>query len=438
YVIDDIWEFMGAMKDWERITSMLLYKNPSIELTDDDATNLTRFKKNITLCMIKNYPQLMLEHMADKAKVPSLVEIISQDHKFKAVLQLMKETFFEHGDKDALRFCVRAINYCSSGSPKGLKDYAQNKLKEVGDELVVKMKSAIIEVANGDDEYLLLVHMKRLYELQLTRPVQIEDLYADIIALLKNSRNIDDEVVVFLLLNMYLHVAWCLVSIMNSSKSVSEESLSSLITKRNELHERLSYFLQILLEAQGKGTSRNLLACRVCTILAKLWCLFRKSLYTSSKVERLGYQPAISTLKNFWKLCEYQLDISDETEDEDAYKEYAEETNRDAIMIAAAKLVSSGAVDKEDLAPDIISHCVMHGATVAEVVKHLVTGIRKKEADVSDIFLEALKLKNIKFKGGLLGLKVILMLLELLKFILMLILVEEVSAAGKLLGKYAK
>nr|GFC99917.1 sister-chromatid cohesion protein 3 [Tanacetum cinerariifolium] len=121
-----------AMKDWERITSMLLYKNPSIELTDDDATNLTRLfcasvkkavgerivpaidhrkpnhtkaqkeiiessKKNITLCMIKNYPQLMLEHMADKAKVPSLVEIIvhmdlelyslkSQDHKFKAVL----------------------------------------------------------------------------------------------------------------------------------------------------------------------------------------------------------------------------------------------------------------------------------------------------------------------------------------------------------------
>nr|GFB18272.1 zinc finger BED domain-containing protein DAYSLEEPER-like [Tanacetum cinerariifolium] len=28
---------------------------------------------------------------------------------------------------------------------------------------------------------------------KLTRPVQIEDLYADIIALLKNSRNIDDE-----------------------------------------------------------------------------------------------------------------------------------------------------------------------------------------------------------------------------------------------------
>nr|GEX62538.1 sister-chromatid cohesion protein 3 [Tanacetum cinerariifolium] len=451
YVIDDIWEFMDAMKDWKRITSMLLDENPSIELTDDDATNLTRLfcasvkkavgerivpaidhrkpnhtkaqkemiessKKNITVCMIKNYPQLMRKYMADKAKVPSLVEIIvhmdlelyslkSQDQKFKAVLQLMKETFFKHGDKDALRSCVRAINYCSSGSRGELKDYAQNKLKEVEDELVVKVKSAIREVANGDDEYLLLVNMKRLYELQLTRPVQIEDLYAGIIAVLKNYRNIDDEVVGFLLLNMYLHVTWCLHSIMNSSKAVSEESLSSLITtliaKRNELYEQLDYFLQILLEAQGKGTSRNLLACRVCTILAELWCLFKKSLYTSSKVERLGYQPAISTLRNFWKLCEYQLDISDETEDEDANKEYVEETNRDAIMIAAAKLVASGAVHKEYLAPDIISHCVMHGATVAEVVKHLVTSIRKREADVSDIFLEAMKQAHARYLAAL-------------------------------------
>lgn len=59
----------------------------------------------------------------------------------------MKETFFKHGDKDALRACVRAINYCSSGSRGELKDYAQNKLKEVEDELVVKVKAAIREVA---------------------------------------------------------------------------------------------------------------------------------------------------------------------------------------------------------------------------------------------------------------------------------------------------
>ncbi|GJY91097.1 leucine-rich repeat protein [Tanacetum coccineum] len=38
----DCLQFMDAMKDWKRITSMLLGENPSIELTDDDATNMTR------------------------------------------------------------------------------------------------------------------------------------------------------------------------------------------------------------------------------------------------------------------------------------------------------------------------------------------------------------------------------------------------------------
>ena len=38
--------------------------------------------------------------------------------------------------------------------------------------------------------------------------------------------------------------------------------------------------------------------------------------------------------------------LADETEDEDANEEYVEETNQDAIMIAAAKLVASGAVHK--------------------------------------------------------------------------------------------
>jgi len=38
--------------------------------------------------------------------------------------------------------------------------------------------------------------------------------------------------------------------------------------------------------------------------------------------------------------------LTDETEDEDTKKEYIEETNRDAVMIASAKLVVSNAVPK--------------------------------------------------------------------------------------------
>ncbi|KAL8198113.1 hypothetical protein R6Q57_024198 [Mikania cordata] len=441
YVIDDIWEFMDAMKDWKRITSMLLDENPSIELTDDDATNLTRLlcasvkkavgekilpatdhrkqshskaqrdivqssRKDITFTMMKNYPQLMRKYMADKTKVPSLVEIIShmdlelyslqsQDQKFRTLLQLMKETFFKHGDKDTLRSCVKAVNYCTTRSQGELQDFAQNKLKELEDELISKLKSAIREVVDGGDEYLLLVNMKRLYELQLTRPVPIENLYDGIIMVLKNFRNIDEEVASFLLLNMYLHVNWCLESIMNSTV-VSEASLFSLISKRNALFDELEHFLQIPVEPQGKGISRNL-ACRVCIMLAELWCLFRKSNYNSTKVEGLGYSPDNYTLKTFWTLCEKQLDISDETEDEDANTEYVEELNRDAVMIAAAKLVATEAVPKEDLAPDIISHYVMHGPSVAEVVKFMTVNIKKKEDHVSGIFLKALKKAHARY-----------------------------------------
>lgn len=42
----------------------------------------------------------------------------------------------------------------------------------------------------------------------------------------------------------------------------------------------------------------------------------------------------------------YPFEWIDETEDEAANKEYVEETNRDAVMIAAAKLVAIDAVPK--------------------------------------------------------------------------------------------
>lgn len=65
---------------------------------------------------------------------------------FRNVLQLMKEAFFKHGDKDPLRSCVKAINFCCIESQGELQDFARNKLKELEDELIAKLKSAIKEV----------------------------------------------------------------------------------------------------------------------------------------------------------------------------------------------------------------------------------------------------------------------------------------------------
>lgn len=59
----------------------------------------------------------------------------------------MKEAFLKHGEKDALRCCVKAINFCSAESRGELQDFAQNKLRELEDELITKLKSAMREVA---------------------------------------------------------------------------------------------------------------------------------------------------------------------------------------------------------------------------------------------------------------------------------------------------
>ncbi|KAJ4829530.1 hypothetical protein Tsubulata_035680 [Turnera subulata] len=368
YVIDDVWEYMKAMKDWKCIISMLLDENALIELTDDDATNLVRLlfasvrkavgerivpasdnrkqfynkaqketfetsRRNITIAMMKNYPPILRKFMADKAKISSLVEIIVY------------------------------LN---------LELYSLKRQEQDG------------------DEYSLLVNLKRLYELQLSRAVPIDNFYKDLVQVLHSFRNVDDEVVSFLLLNMYLHVAWSLQSIV-SSETVDKASLTSLLSKRNILFEELEYFLGIVSENEDGVKCGNHLACRVCIILAEAWCLFKQANFSSTKLASLGYYPDISTIQKFWRLCEQQLNVSDETEDEDANKEYIEETNRDAVIIAAAKLVVNDTVSKESLSPEIISHFVMHGTSVAEIVKHLISVLRKKDVDVPSIFLEAMK-----------------------------------------------
>ncbi|KAK9139477.1 hypothetical protein Scep_009158 [Stephania cephalantha] len=437
YVIDDVWDYMKAMKDWKCVISMLLDDHPLIELTDVDATNLIRMlnasvkkavgerivpatdnrkvyynkaqkealennRRDLTVAMLKNYPKLLRKFISDKEKVSFLVEIIMhlklelyslkrQEQNFKDVLQLIKDAFFKHGEKDPLRSCVKAIIFCSNESQGELQDVSKNKLKELEDELIVKLKSAMKEVVGGDDDYSLLVNLKRLYELQLNKYVPLDNLFDDFVTILTSYRNMDDEVISFLLHNIYLHVAWCLQVIVNE-ESVSEASLSSLLSKRNTLVEQLQYYIDALSGVQENGSYGNLLGFRVSTILVETCCIFKRRNFSSTTLEKLGFCPETSVLQKFWKLCEKLLNISDETEDEDANREYIEETNRDAVMIAAAKLVASHTVPKDFLGPEIISHMVMHGTSVAEIVKHLISVLKKTSNDeVPGIFLEGMK-----------------------------------------------
>lgn len=65
----------------------------------------------------------------------------------------------------------------------------------------------------------------------------------------------------FLLLNMYLHVAWCLQSI--DGENPSETSLTALMSKRTMLIEQLHYFTNTIPEVQKEGRGRNVLSSRV-------------------------------------------------------------------------------------------------------------------------------------------------------------------------------
>ncbi|KAF3785962.1 Sister-chromatid cohesion protein 3 [Nymphaea thermarum] len=438
YVIDDIWEHMDALKDWKCIISMLVDENPLTELTDIDATSLVRLlcasikkavgekivpsndnrkvyhtkaqketlennKHEITIAMMKRYAQILQKFVADKAKVAPLVEAVvhlklelyslkRQEQNFQAVLQLIKDAFFKHGENETLRSCIKSIAFCASESPADLQDFARNKLKELEDELLSKLKSAITQIGAGDDDYSLLVNLRRCYNFQLAKAVSNESLYEDLVGILRDFKNLDDEVVSLLLLNMYMHVLWCRQSL--DEENPSEASLSSLLSMRSTLFQQVDYFLNYLLNAEEEEKAIALLTSRVCVILVEIWCIFNERKLRSSKLHLLGFLPDESTIQKFWKLCERRLSIKDGLDDEDANEESIDEINRqDAIMIAAAKLIVNDVVPKELLAPKIISHFIMHGPSVAEVVKNFIAVLKKTASDdIHKLFLEALKI----------------------------------------------
>ncbi|KAG0470492.1 hypothetical protein HPP92_017192 [Vanilla planifolia] len=434
YVIDDVWDDMNAMKDWTCMVSLLLDENPVIELTDVDATNLVRllnasakkavgekivpsienrkphyskaqkdavdnYKREITTALMKTYPQLLQKYIADKAKLPPLVEILiflklelyslkRREQSFKSVLDLIVEAFFKHGEEDALKSCIKSLTFCAIEGQADLRDYAQNKMKDLENELLVKLKSAIKAVMVGGDEYSLLVNLKRLYELQLKKNVSNEDLYDDLTSILRDVKGLDDEVVAFVLLNMYLQIAWSLQSI--DSEKPSEVSLAVILSRRTALFEQLDHIMDSVV-INHMERRRTVLPFRVSIVLAELWNLFRRSKYKSTTLESLGYYPDMSTVNKFWNLCQQILNITDETEDEYANEEYIEESNKDAVLLAAAKLVANDAVSRDFLGPEIISHFAMHGTSTSEIIKHLITALMKTTTSIPQMFLEAMK-----------------------------------------------
>ncbi|KAL2636383.1 hypothetical protein R1flu_007862 [Riccia fluitans] len=439
YVIDALWDKCKAMKDWKCMTTMLLEDRQSDELTDRDATNLVRVlsasvkkavnekivpssdhrkvtltkaqkdlievsQKDMTVAMIKSLSKLLRKYLADQAKVAALVEIIChmklelyslqrKEQSFAAALQLIKDAFVKHGDNQTLKACVKSLAFAASQSHADLQDSAQTILKQTVDDLSSKLKSAIGQAGETEDDYSLTVNLRRMYQMQLTIQVTNESLFADMFGLLDDFSNLEDEVVRLIFLNMYLHITWSLSAV--DPHNPDESAVASLIASRSRLTEHLNAFMESALDSWEQGIPRNALTCTICLILSDVWSLFSEAKLAPTKLRALGFCPSEDVLELFWRLCEHRLAYTDDAEEEVTEGPYAELLDeKDMIMTAAAKLVAHDMVSKEFLGPKILSHYAQHGKIISETVKQLLTRVKQNMSvdDLSDFYLNAMKL----------------------------------------------
>lgn len=440
YVIDALWDKCSAMKDWKCMITMLLEDTTSKELNEEDTTILVRVllasvkksagekivpsaeqrktqtftkaqrevqenrKKEMTLAMVKSHAKLLRKYLADNAKVAAIIEIgmymqldlyslKRQEQNFTTLLQLIKEAFFKHGDENILKTCVKVLSFAASESQGDLQDSANQILKETADDLLVKLRSAITQAVESEDEYSLAVNLRRLYQLQLAVNFSDNRLFTDLLGILNDYSNLEDEVIRLVLLNVFLHLAWALKSI--DLDNPDENFVKEVVTKRNKFMEQLQSVLQSLLESWEQDDARYILTCTMCAVLSDLWCLFSRAKLEGTKLQALSFCPSKQELQQFWKLCEHRLNAPDGSEEEIPEEPKAVEymNEKDAIVACAAKLIAHDMVPKDYLGPAILSHFMLHGKTVEETVKQLLTQIKKhsKLEELSHIYLDAMK-----------------------------------------------
>ncbi|CAM6081880.1 unnamed protein product [Calypogeia fissa] len=437
YVIDALWDKCKAMKDWKCMTAMLLDERPSDELTDGDATNLVRVlsasvkksigekivptsdhrkasltkaqkdlleanKKEMTVAMIKSLTKLLRKYLVDQAKVPGLVDIIlhmnlelyslqRRETSFATALQLIKDAFFKHGDSITLKACVKSLAFAANESHADLQDSAQHLLKETVDDLASKLRSAM-ELAGEDDDYSLTVNLRRMYHLQSAVNVFNEGLFGEMLNLLEEFSNLDDEVGRLIFLNLFLHIAWSLKAI--DPEDPDDSALASLLATRARFIQQLYMAMDSVLDNFEQGYTQNTLNCTICFILSDIWSLFSEKRLANTKLQSLGFCPPENVLRQFWTLCENRLISTDDSDEEVTEGLHAEFLNeKDMVMTAAAKLIAHDMVPKDFLGPEILSHYVLHGKTVAETVKQLLAKVKlqMQSEDLSGLYLNAMK-----------------------------------------------
>eukprot|EP00850_Spirogloea_muscicola_P001107 SM000004S14977 [mRNA] locus=s4:522604:529013:- [translate_table: standard] len=495
--VDALWHHEPVLQDWKCFLRALL----SDEVGDSDQSSLLKLlaasakrategkaaalgdlrkaqgfksqketldanKQELTACFMKSLPKLIRKFIADKEKLGSIMEIIlqldmklyalkRQEANFVAMLSLLKESLFKHGEDDILHSTARALCYCLKEGQAELREDAQQLVMEIGTELTDKIQ-AILKAAESDDdaEYTLTIHLRRAYHYQTQIALHSPQLIDTAVDLLDTSSaaDLDDEVVRLTLLNIYCYVLWAY----HLLEGGADSNIDNVIKLRDKLLQLLEAFIDTALERLPAETSGPDLMQTLCYLVGDTWKLFSPKAQATDKQRRLSILPHPDLVDKYWRLCEAVADSPVEhilvqsveytsrvyfpgtqllylachsvlrhkvgvlplcatpqitwpfcawpqswhnigqhafhnATAEELEEEEPSVSRRDAIVLSATGLVLLDVVHKDFLAPAILSRSVQHGALVAEAVKLMVAKFKGNDEEEGDLYIGALK-----------------------------------------------
>eukprot|EP00898_Chlorokybus_atmophyticus_P007089 jgi/Chlat1/7381/Chrsp6S07410 len=441
YVIDALWENAPVLQDWKSMTQLLLTENTGKELSEVDATNLTwmlaatvkkacledivptadtarhnkagmskakkdalaAHKQQLTTVLSKALPELLSKYQVDKAKVPSLVEIVKymdlsqftskrQEKVYESLLQQIVDVFFKQNEDDALQACIHTLRCCAYEGDGALREPASDALRKCRGKVMERLQGAI----GSTDPYELQMSLKRAHQLQQACSFDQPGLYEMVSAVLydKDAQLQPEashlQVQCFAILNLFFALTWEFTNI--DASNPSTKSINDLVSKRQEFW---NYLFGLLSEFDTEQAAVSELASTVYNVLADLMLIFSKNKYEGTPLAQVGLQPSSKNLELFWELAERRLAAAGanrETDEENPDLEDEVALQQINTLLPAVKLVAYGCLSQDWLGPEIVSHFTQHGKGVAEVVKVLCAKIKKSQSHNQwRLFLDALK-----------------------------------------------
>lgn len=120
-------------------------------------------------------------HRCDLLYSPGLLLVCSLMQNFTIVLNLIKEAFFKHGDENILKTCIQVLSFAANESEGDLRDSANQVIKEIADDLLVKLRSAISEARVISLEFVSIYSLVSLHSpIYIAEYFEIENITLDL------------------------------------------------------------------------------------------------------------------------------------------------------------------------------------------------------------------------------------------------------------------